>query len=297
MMTDVLQNLSNDLAATVEAASRSLVRVEGRRRMAASGIVWSDNGLIVTANHVVERDENIGVALPNGAVVNASVVGRDPTTDIAILKVQANELTPASWATDPKVGHLVLAVGRPDSSVQATLGVVSAVGEGWRTGAGGMIDMYLQTDVVMYPGFSGGALVTANGQLLGMNTSGLANGVSLTIPAVTLQRVAQALQAHGRVRRGFLGVSAQPVRLPANVATQVNQETGLLLAAVEQGSPADQGGLYLGDTLITLDGQAVRHMDDLMALLSGDRVGKSVTARIVRGGQVHESSVTIGERQ
>ncbi len=296
-MTDVLQNLSNDLAATVEAASRSLVRVEGRRRMAASGIVWSDNGLIVTANHVVERDENIGVALPNGAVVNASVVGRDPTTDIAILKVQANELTPASWATDPKVGHLVLAVGRPDSSVQATLGVVSAVGEGWRTGAGGMIDMYLQTDVVMYPGFSGGALVTANGQLLGMNTSGLANGVSLTIPAVTLQRVAQALQAHGRVRRGFLGVSAQPVRLPANVATQVNQETGLLLAAVEQGSPADQGGLYLGDTLITLDGQAVRHMDDLMALLSGDRVGKSVTARIVRGGQVHESSVTIGERQ
>ncbi len=296
-MTDVLQNLSNDLAATVEAASRSLVRVEGRRRMAASGIVWSDNGLIVTANHVVERDENIGVALPNGAVVNASVVGRDPTTDIAILKVQANELTPASWATEPKVGHLVLAVGRPDSSVQATLGVVSAVGESWRTGAGGMIDMYLQTDVVMYPGFSGGALVTANGQLLGMNTSGLANGVSLTIPAVTLQRVAQALQAHGRVRRGFLGVSAQPVRLPANVATQVNQETGLLLAAVEQGSPADQGGLYLGDTLITLDGQAVRHMDDLMALLSGDRVGKSVTARIVRGGQVHESSVTIGERQ
>ena len=296
-MTDVLQNLSNDLAATDEAANRSLVRVEGRRRMAASGIIWSDNGLIVTANHVVERDENIGVGLPNGAVVNASVVGRDHTTDIAILKVQANELTPAAWATDAKVGHLVLAVGRPDAGVQATLGVVSAVGESWRTGAGGMIDQYLQTDVVMYPGFSGGALVTAGGQMLGMNTSGLANGVSLTIPAVTLQRVAQALQAHGRVRRGFLGVSAQPVRLPAPVAAQVQQETGLLLAAVEQGSPADQGGLYLGDTLVALDGQAVRHMDDLMAILSGDRVGKAVTAKIVRGGQVHETSVTIGERQ
>ncbi len=296
-MTDVLQNLSNDLAATVEAASRSLVRIEGRRRMAASGIIWSDNGLIVTANHVVERDENIGVGLPNGAVVNASGVGRDHTTDIAILKVQANELTPAAWATDAKVGHLVLAVGRPDAGVQATLGVVSAVGESWRTGAGGMIDQYLQTDVVMYPGFSGGALVTAGGQMLGMNTSGLANGVSLTIPAVTLQRVAQALQAHGRVRRGFLGVSAQPVRLPAPVAAQLQQETALLLAAVEQGSPADQGGLYLGDTLVALDGQAVRHMDDLMAILSGDRVGKAVTAKIVRGGQVHETSVTIGERQ
>lgn len=296
-MTNVLQSLSNDLAATVEIASRSLVRVEGRRRMAASGIIWSADGVILTANHVIERDENIGVALPNGAVINASLIGRDPTTDIAILKVAANELTPAAWATDPKVGHLVLAVGRPDSSVQATLGVVSAVGESWRTGAGGMIDLYLQTDVVMYPGFSGGALVSANGEMLGMNTSGLANGVSLTIPAVTLQRVAGALQAHGRVRRGFLGVSAQPVRLSAAVAAQVNQETGLLLAAVEAGSPADHAGMYLGDTLVTLDGQSVRHMDDLMAALSGDRVGKAVAARIVRGGQIHEVSVTIGERQ
>ncbi len=296
-MTDVLQNLSNDLAATVEIASRSLVRVEGRRRMAASGIVWSADGLILTANHVVERDENVGVALPNGAVVNASLVGRDPTTDVALLKVQANELTPATWATNPLVGHLVLAVGRPDSNVQATLGVVSAVGEAWRTGAGGDIDLYLQTDVVMYPGFSGGALVTAGGQMLGMNTSGLSNGVSLTLPSVTLQRVVQTLQQHGRVRRGFLGVSAQPVRLPANVAAQVNQETGLLLAAVEPGSPADQAGLYLGDTLIAVDGQTVRHMDDLMSVLTGDRVGKAVTAKIVRGGQVHEVSVTVGERQ
>ncbi|MBE2268460.1 MAG: trypsin-like peptidase domain-containing protein [Anaerolinea sp.] len=296
-MADVLQSLSNDLAATVETASQSLVRVEGRRRMAASGIVWSADGLVVTANHVIERDENIGIGLPNGAVVNASLIGRDPTTDIAILKVQANNLTPAVWASDPKVGHLVLAVGRPDATVQATLGVVSAVGEAWRTGAGGTIDMYLQTDVVMYPGFSGGALVTAGGQMFGMNTSGLANGVSLTIPAATLQRVAGALQAHGRVRRGFLGVSAQPVRLAANVAAQVGQETGLLLAAVEAGSPADQGGMFIGDTLITLDGHAVRHMDDLMAVLSGDRVGKAVSGRVVRGGQVQEVSVTIGERQ
>lgn len=296
-MTDILQNLSNDLAATVEIASRSLVRVEGRRRMAASGIVWSADGLIITAHHVVERDENIGVGLPNGAVVNAALVGRDPTTDLAILKVNANDLTPAAWATNPLVGHLVLAVGRPDANVQATLGVVSAIGEGWRTGAGGKIDVYLQTDVVMYPGFSGGGLVTAGGQMLGMNTSGLANGVSLTIPAVTLQRVAAALQAHGHVKRGFLGVSAQPVRLPAAIATQVNQETGLLLAAVEPGSPADRGGMYLGDTLIALDDQPVRHMDDLMAILSGDRVGKSVAAKVVRGGQTQELSVTIGERQ
>lgn len=297
-MADVLQNLSNDLAATVETASRSIVRVEGRRRMAASGIVLAEDGLIVTAHHVVERDENIRIGLPNGEKVTATLAGRDPTTDIAVLRAQSGGLTPANWLTDgAKVGHLVLAIGRPDADVQATLGIVSAVGEAWRTSAGGTIDSYLQTDVVMYPGFSGGALVSAGGQILGMNSSALARGVSLTIPAVTIQRVAQTLQQHGRVRRGFLGVSAQPVRLPANIAETVGQESGLLIAGVESNSPAEQGGLLLGDTLIALDGQPVRHMDDLLAALSGDRVGKSVTARIVRGGQTQDLNVTIGERQ
>ena len=297
-MAEVLQNLSNDLAATVETASRSIVRVEGRRRMAASGIVLAEDGLIVTAHHVVERDENIRIGLPNGEKVTATLVGRDPTTDIAVLRVESGGLTPANWLTDgAKVGHLVLAIGRPDDDVQATLGIVSAVGEAWRTSAGGTIDSYLQTDVVMYPGFSGGALVSAGGQILGMNSSALARGVSLTLPAATIQRVAQTLQQHGRVRRGFLGVSAQPVRLPANIAGAVGQESGLLIAGVESNSPAEQGGLLLGDTLIALDGQPVRHMDDLLAALSGDRVGKAVTARIVRGGQTQDLNVTIGERQ
>ncbi len=297
-MAEVLQNLSNDLAATVETASRSIVRVEGRRRMAASGIVLAEDGLIVTAHHVVERDENIRIGLPNGEKVTATLVGRDPTTDIAVLRVESGGLTPANWLTDgAKVGHLVLAIGRPDDDVQATLGIVSAVGEAWRTSAGGTIDSYLQTDVVMYPGFSGGALVSAGGQILGMNSSALARGVSLTLPAATIQRVAQTLQQHGRVRRGFLGVSAQPVRLPANIAETVEQDSGLLVAGVESNSPAEQGGLLLGDTLIALDGQPVRHMDDLLAALSGDRVGKAVTARIVRGGQTQDLNLTIGERQ
>lgn len=297
-MADVLQSLSNDLAATVEAAGKSIVRIEARRRQSASGIVWSAEGVIITAHHVVERDENIKIGLPDGGTVSATLVGRDPTTDIAVLRAQASGLAPAKWvdASEMRVGHLVVAVGRPEESVQATLGIISSLDGGWRTAAGGAIDTYVQTDVVMYPGFSGGPLVSASGPFLGMNSSALLRGVSVTIPTATLRRVAEALLAHGKVKRGFLGVSAQPVRLPQNIAEEIKQETGLLLASVEQGSPADKSGLLLGDTLVVLDGEKVRHMDDLMALLSGDRVGKTISARVLRGGQLQDSQVVIGER-
>ncbi|MBE0690757.1 MAG: trypsin-like peptidase domain-containing protein, partial [Anaerolineae bacterium] len=250
-MADVLQNLSNDLAAAVETAAQSIVRVEGRRRQPASGIVWAADGLIVTAHHVVERDENIKVGLPDGSKVAAALVGRDPTTDIAVLRVQASDLTPANWAEagNMRVGHLVVAAGRPDDSVQATLGILSSLDSGWRTVAGGLIDSYVQTDVVMYPGFSGGPLVSAAGPFLGMNSSALLRGVSVTIPAATLRRVVETLLAHGKVKRGFLGVSAQPVRLPSAIAESAGQETGLLLAVVEPGSPAEAASLMLGDTL------------------------------------------------
>jgi len=265
--------------------------------MSASGIVWSADGLILTSNHGVERDDNLRVGLPDGSVVDATLVGRDPTTDVAVLRV-AGTLTPATWVetADVQVGHLVLALGRPEGDVQATLGVVSAVSGEWRTMAGGRVDVYLQTDVVMYPGFSGGALIGADGAMLGMNSSSLARGVSLTLPTVTLKRVVATLATHGRVKRGYLGVSAQPVRLPAALETQLGQESGLMLTAVESGSPAETSGLHLGDTLYHIAGQPVRQMDDLMAVLSGDRVGQSVPARVLRGGQSIDVSITIGER-
>ncbi len=297
-MADVLQNLSDDLAAAVDTAGQSIVRIEGRRRQSASGIVWSADGLIVTAHHVLESDEGIKVGLPNGETVDATLVGRDPTTDVAVLRVAASGLTPAKWLEigSVKVGHLVLALGRPEADVQATLGVISALDGEWRTHAGGRIDTYVQTDVVMYPGFSGGPLVSAGGAVIGMNSSALARGVSLTLPAATVKRVADALATHGRIKRGFLGVSAQPVRLPANIAESAAQETGLMLVAVEPGSPADQGGLVLGDVIVSLAGQAIRQMDDLMSMLTGDRVGTAVAVKVVRGGEVTEKSVTIGEK-
>ncbi|MBI1880570.1 MAG: trypsin-like peptidase domain-containing protein [Chloroflexi bacterium] len=233
-MTEALQNLSNALAQTVATASPSIVRVEARRRLAASGIVWSADGLIVTAHHTVETEDNIQVGLPDGQTVAAALVGPEPSTDLAVLRSVAKNLSPlAPAAESAQVGHLVLALGRPGQTVQATLGIISALGNNWRTSIGGLIDQYVQTDVVMYPGFSGGPLVSAAGQLLGLNTSALMRGISLTVPTITLNRVAEMLVKHGKVRRGYLGVNTQPVRLPAALAQQLGQETGLLLVAVE----------------------------------------------------------------
>lgn len=296
-MSDALQNLSNALAQTVETAGPSIVRVEARRRLAASGIVWSADGVIVTAHHVVQKEDNIQVGLPDGQTVPATLIGRDPTTDLALLRVQTQNLKsliPGDQGM--QVGHLVLALGRPGQTVQATLGIISALGDSWRTSVGGTVDRYVQTDVVMYPGFSGGPLISAQGQLLGLNTSALVQGISLTIPVATIQRVAEMLLTHGKVRRGYLGVSTQPVRLPAALAQQLKQETGLLLVAVEPGSPAEQGGLLLGDTIVTVENSTVQQHDDLLAALSPDRVGTSVKVRIVRGGQVQDLAVMVGER-
>jgi len=297
-MASILQQLSDDLVAAVEAAGPSVVRVDARQRMPATGIVWSADGVIVTAHHVVTRDEDIRLGLPGGDSVAAQLVGRDSGTDLAVLRADIRDLQPPVWAEAEtlKVGQLVLALGRPGQTVQATLGVLSAVGQSWRTPSGGEIDRYVQTDVVMYPGFSGGPLVGASGVVVGLNTSALLQGISVTVPVSTLRSVVETLLTHGRVRRGFLGVGAQPVRLPENLASQLGQETALLLVMVEPDSPAARGGLLMGDTIVALDGSPVRHMDDLQALLSGSRVGKKVSVRIVRGGQVQDAEVVIGER-
>jgi S1-C subfamily serine protease len=297
-MSDFLSNLSDAMAGVVEGAGRSVVRIEGRRRLAASGVVWAAEGVILTAHHVVHGDDEIGIGLPDGQSAGARLVGRDPSTDLAVLRTDAPGLVAAARTAgqELRVGHLALALGRPGRTVQATLGIVSALGGEWRTSAGGQVDRYLQTDVVMYPGFSGGPLIDVGGRLVGMNTSALLRGVSLAVPVPTLERVAESLLTHGRVRRGYLGVGAQPVRLPEAVAQQLGQETGLLLASVNAGGPADNAGLLLGDTLVAMDGQPLRHMDDLVAVLGGDRIGQEARIRLLRGGQIQEIGVVIGVR-
>ena len=299
-MSTILQNLSNDLAGIVKSAEPSLVRVEARRRLPATGMVWSADGVIVTAHHVVEREDNLKIGLADGQTVSATLVGRDPTTDLAVLRSEAKDLTPPAWAAfdaqGPQVGHLVLALGRPGQSAQATLGIISALGDQWRTPGGSQLDHYVQTDVVMYPGFSGGPLVNAAGEIIGLNTSALLRGISLTIPNPNIRQVVETLLAHGQIKRGYLGISTQPVRLPEALRQQLNQETGLLLAGVEPGSPAEKGGLLLGDTIVAVENEPIRQHDDLLAALSGDRVGQTVSIQVVRGGQLQNLAVTVGER-
>lgn len=298
-MATGLDELSQSLAATVESLGPSVVRVEGRRRLDASGVIWSADGLIVTANHVVRRDEDLQVGLDDGSSLAATIVGRDPATDLALLRVSTKGLTPAGWREPDaiKVGHLALALGRPGRTVQATLGIVSALGEGWRTPEGGMVDRYLQSDVVMYPGFSGGPLVGTSGSVLGLNSSGLIRGISIALPTPTVRRTVETLLAHGHVRRGYLGVGAQPVRLPDSVAKDLGQETGILLLSVETDSPASKAGLVLGDTIVGLAGSPVRHMDDLMGALGDESVGKTMAARVLRSGELIDKMIVIAERE
>lgn len=297
-MSEALLNFSNGLAEIVKQSGPAVVRVEARRHLPATGIIWSTEGLIVTANHAVRRDENITIGFQDGQTAPASLIGRDPSTDLALLKAADGPFTTLEHAGESEMtsGHLVLALGRPGKSVQATFGIVSAFGGSWRTRMGGEIGHYLQTDVIMYPGFSGGPLVGAAGHLLGLNTSGLGQGVSLAIPTDTVSRVVEMLGSHGRIRRGYLGVNTQRVRLPEQTAVELGQKTGLLIVSVESGSPAEEAGLSLGDTIVSLSGQPITDHDDLLAALTGDVVGQKEIIRILRGGKLEELSVRIGER-
>jgi S1-C subfamily serine protease len=294
-----LEDVSNALAAAVANAGQSVVRIEARRRMPASGIVWTPDGVIVTASHVVRREDDIRVGLSSGEKIAATLVGRDVTTDLAVLNVKASDHIGVSWADDDdiRVGHIALALGRPGANVMATFGIVSALGESWKTPAGGSLDRYLQTDVVMYPGFSGGLLVNAVGEGMGMNTSGLLRGISLAVPHSSMTKTVETLLEHGRVRRGYLGVGVQPVRLPAALAEKLAQESGVLLTSVEPQSPGEKGGLVLGDTIVRLADQTISHVDDLLASLSGEMVGVEVPVQIVRGGKIKDLNVEIGERE
>ena len=294
-MGDAAFELSQQLAAAVEHAAARVVGVLGRRRGPSSGVVW-DDGLVVTAHHVLEWDEGIEVTLADGATAGATLVGRDPTTDVALLRVAAAGLAPAHWAdAPPRVGHLALGLSRA-RGLRAGQGIVTAVGGPWRTAAGGLIDRLVETDVGPYPGFSGGLLIDTAGAGLGLNTAGLLRGAGVAVPPATLQRVVAALLEHGQVRRGFLGVGTMPVRLEAAASAAAGQAGGLMITSVQPGGPAEQAGVLLGDVLLAFDGHATTSPRDLVARLDHDRVGHPATLRFLRAGQPLELDVTVGSR-
>jgi serine protease DegQ len=295
-----LLGFSNDLADAVERAGASIVTVHGRSRLPSRGVYWRQ-GVVVTADHTIDREEGITVTLADGTNVPATLAGRDSGTDLAILKVETSGLPAATVgdSTSLKIGHVVLAVGRPgESGLSASWGAISALGPAFRTWSGGQIDQLVRPDLTLYPGFSGGALIDARGEIVGINTSGLSRSLTLSIPTSTVNRVVDQLLSHGRVSRGYLGVGMQPVRLPdALVASLGLQHAGgLIVVHVENGGPAENAGLLVGDIVLSLGGNQVKDTEDVQAQLDPERVGQPLAVQVVRGGTLKDLSLTVGDR-
>ena len=264
-----LLSLSNDLASAVERAGRSVVAVHARPRLPSSGVHWRP-GIVVTAEHTVRVEEEIRVAWPDGRTAPASLVGRDPGTDLAVLRIGDTDWPVAEVGDSAAltVGNLVLAVGY---GPRASWGVVSAVGGAWRTGRGGEVDRFLRVDLVLYPGFSGGPLVDASGKVAGLVTSGLSRQLELAVPASTVTRVVDELLATGRISRSYVGLGLQPVTLPEALRHLAPgpDARGLIVVSIEADGPAARAGMMLGDVLVALEGTPLRDPGDVQACPRG----------------------------
>ena len=291
---DGLLTLSNDLATAVERAGQVVFGVNARTRLGSTGVHWR-SGLIVTANHTVRVDEDITVTRPDGRTIAATLAGRDPAIDIAVLKVDAPDVAVADLGESNavRVGHLVLAVGRGPC---ASWGVVSAIGEGRgpRSAGGALFSL----DLTLYPGFSGGPLVNAQGQVIGVNSSGTSRHLQLAIPSAAVTRVVDELVRRGRLARPYLGVGTQPVSLPESLRQRFNleQPTAVIVVAVQPSSPAASAGLLMGDIIVSLGGTSITDPGDLASVLRPDHVGEEMTVSVLRGGEPRDIRITVGER-
>lgn len=278
---------SDGVADLVEKVSPSIVRVDAGHRFGGSGTAWSSD-LIVTASHVVERDEDIEIGLEGEKTASATVVGRDESTNVAVLRVTGATLVPAAFRPldGARVGNFVVAIARPGKTVRASFGIVSVLGGEFQTRPGARIDRWLETDAEIAAGWSGGALVDLEGRALGMNNRGVVRQAHLTLPHATLERVVSELVAHGKIRRGYLGVGVHRVALSDAVKTALGraQEAGVLVHAVEPKSHADVAGVIVGDTLVAIDGAKVESPWELASVLR-DRVDSEVSIELVRAGR------------
>src|SRR2546427_3811092 len=291
-----LSDVSRDIADLVARLGPSVVRVDARRGRPATGIIWADN-LVLTADHVLEQEDAIQVT-GSATTVKGSFGGGDPGTDLALLGTDGLSGVPAARgrSTDIRVGHIVIAIGQP-GEMQVTVGIVSGLSGSFRSWRGGQVERLIQSTAELLPGFSGGPLVDADGRVIGINSWNFGRGVSRAVPVETADRVAESLNTHGRIRRAYLGLGAQPVRLSEALASQGGQETGLLVVTVEPGGPAQQAGLLQGDTIVTVDGDPVRHLDELFGRLGALEVGSTHRLGVVRAGERKDVAITVGERQ
>lgn len=299
-MENALVNLSNELVGIVQEVSPQIVSVRARRHYPSSGFRWSPD-VVVTADHTIHRDEDLAVTGADGKTVGATLVGRDPGTDLAVLRVEASKsaTTEIARASNVRAGELALVLGRsPDSGVNASLGIISATSGPWRTWRGGQLDGYVRLDARLFPQSSGGAVVNMRGEIIGIATAALSRIAGLAIPVATVQRVTEKLLEKGFVPRGYFGVGVQPVPLSDELRkkTSLSNKSGLIVLTVESNGPADKAGVLIGDVLVGIGDAVIEQTEDLQAYSDSGVIGKSARVRFIRGGRLEESTITVGER-
>jgi S1-C subfamily serine protease len=268
--------------------------------MPTSGIEWK-KGVVVTVHHGVQRDEDIKVLLDGGRAVSAKLAGRDPSTDIAVLRIEegSSGAPRLGDSTSLKLGHLVLALGRTRrGDLVASSGIIGGISGEWRNRRGGQLDQHIRLDLALYPGFSGGPLLNARGEIVGINTRGLGHGRAVTVPVATVNRVVEELLEKGHIARPYLGIAMQPVKVPENMRSKLPAQTrvGLLVTHVENGGPAEKAGVLLGDVLFEVGGKIVEHIDAIQDSLATAKIGDVLQIRVIRAGEIKPVSISLGER-
>lgn len=296
-MPNFLVEFSSELADAVERAGKSVITVLEGGREGVSGTVWRE-GVAVTAEHTIRGLDEVTVLLPSGTKAKARVAGRDHGTDVAILEVPGVPAASLADESQSRVGDIILAVGRREAEgIAATYGMISAISGPWRTWQGARVDRWLRLDLNPFTGFSGGPIVNARGEAIGMATSGPRRS-AVTIPASTVNRVVDQLVQRGRIARGYLGVGMQPVAFPEGTRQSLGlgAERGLLVVAVAAESPAEKAGMLLGDIIVAAEGSSIQNIQSLQPFLDSENVGKTIVLDVVRGGQIVKLSVTVGEK-
>jgi serine protease Do len=300
MANSVLETISNEFGSVAEKAGGSVVAVHARRWRPASGIEWK-KGVIVTVHHGVQRDEDVKVLFDDDRVVPARLVGRDPSTDLAVLSVKegSSGAPVLGDSTSLRLGHLVLALGRTRrGDLVASSGIIGGISGEWKNQRGGRLDQHIRLDLALYPGFSGGPLLNARGEVVGINTRGLAQGRAVTVPVATVHRVVEELLEKGHIARPYLGIAMQRVAVPESLGSKLPAETrvGLLITHVETGGPAEKAGVLLGDVLFEVNGETVEHLGAIQDALATAKIGEVLQVRVIRAAEIQAASIILGER-
>jgi S1-C subfamily serine protease len=294
--SSALTTLSNDLADAVAAAAPSVVQVHGRRRP-ASGVVYQQD-VVVTSARALGREDGLHVRRPDGTLLDAELAGWDPATGLAVLRVAQLGTNPLQASeTAPRVGNVGIGLARSwSNNLTASAGIVAIIGGPLATGRRRAIEEVIRTTAPMHDGFAGGAFVDTTGRLTGIATAVEIRGLGVVIPARIAWQAAKSLLEHGRLERGYLGIAGQAVHLSETQRQGENREDALLVVGVTPGSPAAAAGVLVGDLLLDFDGHAIASPEDLLDLLAGDRVGRAVPLRTLRGTSSLTATVTVGKR-